>query len=607
MYTIISKSKNIIGSLAILVVLSVSVVSCGKDKETAPSEEGGTSLIFTVEGIEEGNVPIARLSASTNEKIHNETSTAMIGQEKLASTQTFDALVSVEAASPNQLDAKKASTATKATKTLMSIGNQYRLLVYNETGTTLLKEVVATSGTNPNIKVDGGKKYKWIAVSINATTVPAITNGKIVASALANKDVLYASGTVSASFGDNYLNIVFQRKTTRMDVDVDSRGLFGEISSFKSLDIGTGTGTGFKSLIKSADLTIATGSWSGSYPVAATATVGNIVNKSTATGNFVKTLSVYTVIPTGTTVVANTMTMRPIFDVKMDPPVYYPATNSHSPTRTYGNSSTYLLLNNTSFTPIGGEQYRIGSRMIESGIKVAGIAWGRADLYYDARSGALDRYKFRPDAAAIHWFYGTSTIDSDQNSYWNWMSLTPTGTPGSGDPCALVYPAGLWRMPTQAQITSISILPSHLYQWPGSTGTYINSVYGYGGVNQAWNVDPNAATYYGEYNDYMTNFILMFNGYRSSGVLTRSRSILDYWMLTGGDRDITVDLRYWSSGESSTSGWALTQSATVRYYNYTDPLSPTQLSGATLKSTTARTVATNSKTLGFNVRCVRAL
>ncbi len=619
----IKKTKILIWPLIVLGIGSGVLLSCSKRDQAGASENGETTLTFQINGIDEGTVAVAKLAASTGKTNDTERTSPIIvlAEEKLATSPTVDALISMEAVKTQDIASKKVAVSTsadtlnkvaaapKAATTLMPSGIKYRLLVYDQAGTTLIKDVEAISGTNPNIQVDAGKIYRWIAVSINEATLPAISNNTISAAALANKDVLYASGLVTANFGQNYLNITFQRKTTRLDVDIDSRGIFGGITNFQSLDIGTGTGTSFTSLIRSANLNILTGTWSGSVAVTPTANISHIINKSTTTGNFVKTLSVYTVLPTGTTIAANSLTIKPIFQIAMDPYVHQLPSNTNVSTRTYGNSSTYLSFSNASFVPLAGDQYRIAARMIESPLRVAGIAWARADLYYDTRSGSLDRYKFRPDAVSIHWLTAT-TLDTDRSSYWNWMSLTPTGTPGAGDPCAQVYPTGVWRMPNLTEMTTISNRTSSLYQWSGTTGTYINSVYGWGGVNQMWALDATQSASYGQFNDYSTRFMLMFNGYRLNGILTRSRSILNYAVLTnttGGNRNVTVDMLYWTSSENGTQARALGQSAVVSYYNYTSPDNTAwQLSGSSLVSLGTREIFSYDKTVGFPVRCVRA-
>ncbi|WP_293956058.1 MULTISPECIES: hypothetical protein [unclassified Sphingobacterium] len=623
MNSAIKKTKKLIWPLIVLGICSAMLGSCSKRDQAEVSEKGETTLIFQIDGIDEGTVAVAKLGVPIGKTNETALHPVALDKEKLVTTPTVDALVSMEVIKTQGMSAKKAvvrdavdtlnktAVAPKAALTLMPSGIKYRLMVYDQTSTTLIKDVEAVSGTNPNIQVDGGTTYRWIAVSINEATLPTISNNTISAAALANKDVIYASGVITATKGQNYLNITFQRKTTRLDVDIDSRGIFGGITNFESLDIGTGTGANFTSLIRSANLNILTGTWSGHTAVTPTANVSHITNKNTATDNFVKTLSVYTVIPTGTTIAANSLTLKPIFQIAMDPHVHFLPTNTNVKTRTYGDNNTYLTFNNASFMPLAGDQYRLAARMIESPLRVAGISWARADLYYDSRSGALDRYKFRPDAGSIHWIDNSNAMDTEKNGYWNWMSLTPTGTPGSGDPCALVYPAGLWRMPNLDEMTTLANRKSSLYQWAVTKEqNYINSIYGYSGANQMWALDELQSASYGKFNDYSDHFMLMFNGYRNlNGALASSRMTLYHKVKatsTGGNRDVYVYMYYLTSAENGNLGRVLSQRATVSYFDSVTPDLPWQHSSTKLVSLTTREVASLNKLQGFNVRCVRA-
>jgi len=624
MNSTIKKTTKLIWPLIVLGICSGMLASCSKRDQAEVSENGETKLIFQIKGIDEGTVAVAKLEMPTGKTNETElTHPFALGKEKLVTTPTVDALVSMEVIKTQGMSAKKTvvrnavdtlnktAIAPKAALTLMPSGIKYRLMVYDQSSTTLIKDVEAVSGTNPNIQVDGGKTYQWVAVSINEATLPTISNNTISAAALANKDVIYASGVITANVGENYLNITFQRKTTRLDVDIDSRGIFGGITNFESLDIGTGTGANFTSLIRSANFNILTGTWSGHTAVTPTANVSHITNKNTATDNFVKTLSVYTVIPAGTTIAANSLTLKPIFQIAMDPYVHIQPSNTNVKTRTYGDNNTYLSFSNASFAPLAGDQYRIAARMIESPLRVAGISWARADLYYDSRSGALDRYKFRPDAGSYHWILNSNSMDTEKNGYWNWMSLTPTGTPGSGDPCALVYPAGLWRMPNLNEMTTLVNREASLYQWPNTRQDRINAIYGYSGVNRMWPLDEPQPASYGKFNDYSDHFMLMFNGYRNlNGGLSSSRMTLNHMVKatsTGSDnREVYVFMYYQTSAENGTAGLALSQRATVSYFDSVTPDLPWQHSSTQLLSLTKREIASLNKLQGFNVRCVRA-
>lgn len=111
--------------------------------------------------------------------------------------------------------------------------------------------------------------------------------------------------------------------------------------------------------------------------------------------------------------------------------------------------------------------------MIESGVKVNGLLWGRSNLYYADNVTHTDKYRFHPNneytiASVINLsINGIINLQLNgqsfkvTNEYWNWMSATPTGLSSDNvDPCSKVYPQGVWRMPTNSEFTTLNNNPT---------------------------------------------------------------------------------------------------------------------------------------------------
>ena len=79
------------------------------------------------------------------------------------------------------------------------------------------------------------------------------------------------------------MNIVLKRNTARIQLDLDTRGMFGTINNTTSVEVGTGTGSAFSSIIKTGDLNVLTGQYSNLQNVSAV-TGGSMVNKAGAGG-----------------------------------------------------------------------------------------------------------------------------------------------------------------------------------------------------------------------------------------------------------------------------------------------------------------------------------
>ncbi|WP_426791904.1 hypothetical protein [Sphingobacterium sp. WOUb80] len=578
----------------------MAIVACKDHKETIGGEEElkGTVLKVNISGIDEsGKVSAVAKVASTTTGTH--VSSGIREDEKLVTGGNFDALLSMDPVPASVLSGKRAATKTtaiggrslKAVTTPMPTNLKYRILLYDESGSTLLNNVVGTPGTDPAIQIDGGKTYRWVAVSTSEGTVPDLSNGKIAAADLANKDVLFATGTIDTKTGENYLNIIFDHKTARYDVDIDTRGLFGSINTLKSMQLGTGSGAQFKSMLLTADLDILSGTFGNPVAVAVEKTAAHIANTDASTGDLVKTVSLYT-IPTGTAVTAGTISIQPFFSTNLDHLIMnLPVTSNEISTRNYGTANTYLTFANGAFTPEVGGQYQLKARIIESAIPVGGLAWARSDLWYDGTAGQLDKYRFKADA-------GIEPYDNaTQSEYWTWVSTTPTGTPLSGDPCALVYPAGVWRMPNATEMNSLTERSST--QFIGISGSNQVDTYNwYAVVNQSWAMDNGAPSYAGEYTSYSQRLIFTFNGYYPGSTLTYSRKQIDSRSNTSAS-GIRTQLFYWAAGYLSTDhskGAVMTQAAV---YNYTKPFTYnlTQLGTRQMQALT--------QTYRGNVRCVR--
>ena len=165
--------KNLIKATSSFILtgtLLLGFISCSSRDEETKNPDGnagmqGTFLSFNIAGIEEEE----NITNLTTASIKNtgKSSSASIAPEKVISTENFDALISAEGQTSNKSQGLSAyltpsytGTMAAVTNTPMITGTKYRLLIYDAASNTLIKNVDATSGTNPNIQVDAGKQYK---------------------------------------------------------------------------------------------------------------------------------------------------------------------------------------------------------------------------------------------------------------------------------------------------------------------------------------------------------------------------------------------------------------------------------------------------------------
>jgi len=580
-----SLSKNFIKNVTGLLVLSISLAgmtSCSSNKDEGVSNIEGTTLNITVKGLEELGSAAGAVGA-TNSKMRAAVPNGQAGSSQdgeLISLGQLDALVSVE---ENRISSNANITKNTSSAALASAGNdttytegnalplgnkllaatqamgpniKYRILLYDATN-NLVVNTVATSGVNPQIQIYANRKYTWYAFSVNETggTVPNINSAGIIAkSEIANKDVLYASGSINTINGANYLDVTFKRNTARIQVKLDTRGLFGTIDNATSISVLKNSGN--TNVIQIGDLNIKTGAYSNlvnTSPVLASSMTA-VSGTPTST---VKIANFYTVNTTA--IAANSFKIRlNTLKVGLD----------DTRVRTFAPNLTYNYSN--AYTPAIGSTYALNIRLIESPVKVNGVLWARSNLVYNGSH--MDRYRLKSNPG------GSSSATRD-TEFWNWKSTTPGGAAGNFDACASVYPAGTWRMPTKAEWESIG-QPDDKRE---VLGLFWGAQYGY-----LWNRDSDypANTAYDD-----NNLFLSFGGYRTTNWLGQV-------VVSGSPSGIVLgafaagECHYWTSDSQNTNNAYAVKSSFTRV--------------AWLFSWGNVTYPSASKTEGRNVRCVRA-
>ncbi|MCL1667697.1 hypothetical protein M2T82_06440 [Elizabethkingia ursingii] len=567
--------KNLIKATSSFILtgtLLLSFTSCSSRDEETKNPDGnagmqGTFLSFNIAGIEEDE-NITSLATASIKKTGKSLS-ASIAPEKVISTENFDALISAEgqiASDKSQgLSASLTPSYTGAMAAVTNIpmvtGTKYRLLIYDAASNTLIKNVDATSGTNPNIQVDAGKQYKWYIVSTNDNSTPSVntSTGIVSAASLANKDVLWNQGTINAQYGQNNMSIVLKRNTARIQLDLDTRGMFGTINNTTSVEVGTGTGSTFSSIIKTGDLNVLTGQYSNLQNVSAV-TGGNMVNKAGAGGasGATKTATFYTV--SSAPVPSNNLRIRlNQLDLNMD----------DNSTRSFSNS--IVPYSNIPVTPALGNRYTLNVRLIESGVRLKGLLWARSNLIYSSQA---DKYRFLPDNE-----YSQPDKDTE---YWNWMAATPTGSSSDNtDACSKVYPEGMWRMPTSTEFSNLGQPDDKKENYGLFLGANFSAVYNLDAGNSLNTSFPTNSQ----------RLFLSFYGYRTAPGFLGGTSVSDspggifLGALGGGGA------YYWSSTSANTNNanyWYMSYSRFAWFVGW---------SNAEVRS--------GAKTEGRMVRCVR--
>lgn len=443
-------TRKVVGLLAVCTVMMSVMVSCNKNDDTASAPVSGTVLTVNVKGIE--GVASQAPAASANAKVMGVGGVRKAsGKNNWVSLGKLEALVdfqenvrpanAINLQSSTAGDSEASAEGTGLQKTMnkgiaaaplqivsasMQNGMKYRLLLYNAAGKLDANQVV-TTGTSPQIKLNGAGDYTWYAVSINKDDkVPEVDGGGVIAKAdLANKDLLYASGKITIADGvSNNLEVLFKRKTAQIQVKIDVRGMFGKINEKSSVSV-VKSSSDSATVIQVGDFNIKTGAFSNVSSVTAPVMGTDMVDVPNTPEGTVKYAHFHTV------------STAPVDAGKLKIKLNSLKINlDNNAVRSFDGMT---LTMSKSYVPTIGGRYEANINLVESPLYIKGIKWARTNLVYNG--DLVDKYRFDHTP-------GVGSIYKPDRSFWNWRSLTPIGAPGKGDPCTKVYPEGTWRMPT---------------------------------------------------------------------------------------------------------------------------------------------------------------
>lgn len=321
----------------------------------------------------------------------------------------------------------------------MSAGMSYRILLYYKSNGKFAKSAFAKAGQALEIPVVKKEEYDWYAYSYNTSeNIPEPTNtSNPIIETPKDKDLLYASGTIRTEEGENKLQITFSHKLAQVYIEVAVEDMYAIFTDLKtSLPSNEGFNQG--------DFNIRTGNTSNIRPYS----TDNIeLTTVKATKDDVRAVTLYSADPE----------KLKNFDFQIQ-----------SLSVKLSDSSFETLINVTqpsdiafSFTsPEVGKRLYGKVNISREGIILDGLEWSQGNLYYE--DGV---HKFRENQVDLH--------TESCNDYWRWNAKLPNDAPGTGDPCAEVFPNGTWRLPTFAEIEALTFRKEAGNEDGGGYGNYV--------------------------------------------------------------------------------------------------------------------------------------
>lgn len=489
---------NKMGKLATGVLLALGTVfatGCAKDAKQDISEDTGegTRVVVRVEGIDNGQgTPVLK------GKSGDATGASSASAAKLVEGDGFDVFVSQsnKIASQSNFAIAKRSSASRSSNGLrgeaMENGISYRVFLRKSGETALISEPF-TSGTIGSIPVEKGATYEWFALSFNSTEeVSAGTDGTVEIED--HSGVLYAKGEFDVAGGDGDvvvpLNITFKPQLTRVAIEINTMGMFAPIAS---ANVSVTGGYAAPDAIN-----ILTGDFEGSSD-AVTVSYSDFVDVVTGQGD--RKVASVNVAANSTEDITVSVTNLQI-------------TLDDESTRNFGEATM-----TQTFTPEPGTEQQIVLGFVESPLTTTRggttARWARSNLYYET---GHNPYRF----------HHTNPYNPDPNtSFFAFRGHLPRVLADANDanqldPCALVYPAGLWKTPTDTELRSLTStsglvldvlgnILSVLFPAPATSGTTFGDDYiqytGATGANPAYTDATNSLRF--NYNGIQTNVSLV--------------------------------------------------------------------------------------------------
>lgn len=431
-------------ALAAFLALGTLVVttSCSKNntsiEEIAP--DGKNQVIVRITGLNEGEENISTKASNTN-------STKTSGNSlKLVEGDEFDVVVGVTNSS-SMSSGLKASNGLRAATTPLNSTTTYSIYFYKrnpDNSYSFVKSVPLTASAVGTIDLTNGS-YKWLAVSYNntdalpigttATSVPSSTQLDL------NKDVLIASSTSDLVINNNSvpLNITFKRIFSTVTVEVNTLGMFAPMTANPTIAVSCTNG------IKTKTIDFSTGNL----------LLTNVSDLSLTQANFT---DVALPVPVGTDAYRKVATFKTAEQSELTVNAKISQLKIKADNGSIRNFGVSQSNQDIKITPLGGKNQRLLVGLAESALNygtVEGstVQWGRSNLYYRT-GGNLATTPYR--------FYHTNPNQPDASeSFFSFkghlpLTLAKTDAALQKDPCALVYPAGLWKTPTSAEIGQIT-------------------------------------------------------------------------------------------------------------------------------------------------------
>lgn len=481
------------GRITLLLTFKVAflllLTSCKKSGSDSKIEEpyvakNETVIVFPLDAIEDIE-PVDQNSGSGGPKSSGssrEQLKKVTAQSEIVSLGDVDAMMTISEELPTSYQKEKRIISTSSnrasssgkiraagTATDLAPGTTYRVVLYTADASgnqvTYVGQAEGKVGTAAiSIPANRNTRYRWYAYTNNNTSpIPAFNQatGIVPLDPTGNnpstrKDFAYATGIITTNNikdGQNLINgIVLARKTSRIIVEVNSRGLFAPIThaNVKFKDNSGVVSGNFRlsdATLQNISTAIATKNvyvhHNAAYQVPLD--VDTVLDENTK-----RRYTFYTPTDgaTSRSLVVSIDTLKITSQRLADADGSIGYVERHF----YGKTFEF-----PTFVAMPGKSYFVSIRLVESAITIGATKWARGNTWRDANGkltpAGLWQYKMRYDNPLYRTTAGVPTTDYFTSDVY---SIGSTGK----NLCELMYPEGTWDLPTVAQVNELRNLTS---------------------------------------------------------------------------------------------------------------------------------------------------
>lgn len=378
-----------------------------------------------------------RASQSPSKRVNNPT----IRKGKIEEKNGFDVLPAITTAvnndnafeaSPKALKAG-VSSLKKAAKNTIGNDVKYRVLLYiaGEGNTeTYHSSHLFTGAEDQEIDVEINNTYHWYAYSYNTSEAPAdISDQEAPTLAIENVDFIYANGSIELTEENNSISVAFKRKTSKVAVEIDARGMFADKISQLQVDM-------LPNVLYGATFDLKTGqpvSTTAYTPTGLTLADFTIGDETLPDFGGIVRKEFYTAKEDSISGEIFTLKSFTIQDIADEDDKTMSFTNANSTFSTPTIQNTY------------GNAYHFRQNLVQSALYIYTVGYARGNLYDrdnslapgENRNGT--RYKFRN-----HGYDGSIPNDLNKDVFRVYSSVAGVDNTDSLDACAQIYPEGTW-------------------------------------------------------------------------------------------------------------------------------------------------------------------